>query len=148
MSKKEKKKASQKEELSGREKSLQNLKPFPKGVSGNPNGRPKKFTSILVNNGYKLSEVNDAIQNLLSLNESELEEVIDDDNATMLEKIIANALKRSYKRGSLFSLETLLSRVYGTPKQEVKTEVTIQPPLFPDMNSGDMKSIDPNEPET
>ena len=122
-------------ELSPREKSLANLKPFEKGTSGNPLGRPKKFTSLLINQGYKLSEVNDAIQNLLSMNEFELDQVFQDINATILEKTIASALRRSFKNGSLYSLETLLSRVYGQPKQEVKTEIQIQPPLFPDMNT-------------
>jgi hypothetical protein len=124
----------QKGELTPREKSNKNLEPFEKGVSGNPLGRPKKFTSILVQHGYKLSEVNDCIQNILSMNLEELETIFDDVNATILEKTIANALKRSLSKGSLYSLETLLSRVYGQPKQDVKAELIIQPPLFPDIN--------------
>jgi hypothetical protein len=123
-----------KSELTSREKSNNNLKPFKKGVSGNPKGRPKKFTSILLKDGYKLSEVNDCIQNMLSMNLDELQEVFDDERATILEKTIANALKRSLEKGSLYSIETLLSRVYGQPKQEVKAELQIQPPLFPDIN--------------
>jgi hypothetical protein len=129
------KKKNQTSDLTGRERSLLNLVPFEKGKSGNPLGRPKKFVSLLKDHGYKLSEVNDAIQTLLSMNEEELEEVFTDQNATILEKTIASALKRSLKNGSLYSLETLLSRVYGSPKQEVKQEIQIQPPLFPDLNN-------------
>ena len=43
-----------------------NLKPAQKGEVRNPNGRPRKFVSLLKEQGYKLSEVNDAIQVLLS----------------------------------------------------------------------------------
>jgi hypothetical protein len=135
------KKQTDKKGKTGREISNQNLKPFKKGQSGNPNGRPKKFVSLLKDQGYKLSEVNDAIQTLLSMNEEELSEVFEDQNATILEKTIASALRRSFKNGSLYSLETLLSRVYGSPKQEVKTEIQIQPPLFPDLNNDKDKKI-------
>jgi hypothetical protein len=34
-----------------------------------------------------------------------------------LEKTIANAMRKSLEKGSLYSIETLLSRVYGKPKE-------------------------------
>lgn len=113
----------------------ENLTPWPKGVSGNPNGRPKKWTSTLTAQGYKLSEINDCIQNMLAMNLAELKDVWDDQEATILEKTVANALRRGIEKGSLYSLETLLSRVYGQPRQDMKHEHTIQPPLFPDLNN-------------
>jgi hypothetical protein len=51
----------------------ENLKPFKKGEVANPNGRPRKYVSELRAQGYKLSEVNDAIQVLMSM-KSMLEE--------------------------------------------------------------------------
>lgn len=123
-------------EVTGKEKSLQNLKPFKKGdVRINRKGRPKKYVSLLKSEGYKVSEINDTIQILLQMNEEELEEVLDNDNANILEKTISKALLRSLKSGSLFNLETLFTRVYGSPKQEIKHEVEIQPPLYPDLNN-------------
>ena len=93
-----------------------------KGESGNPNGRPRKYVSLLKEHGYKLSEVNDTIQAMMAMSMDELKAVWDNNEATILEKTIANAMRKSIEKGSLYSIETLLSRVYGNPKQ--MTELT------------------------
>ncbi len=96
-----------------------------KGETANPNGRPKKFLSTLKEQGYKLSEVNDAIQVLMSMTIDELEEAYKNPNATILEKTVANALNKSLQKGSLYSLDTLMNRVYGKPKETVTQELNI-----------------------
>ena len=125
-----------------------NLIPFKPGQSGNPNGRPKKMVTLLKESGYKLSEINDTIQVMIAMNLDELKDVWDNKDATTLEKIVASALKKSIEKGSLYSLETLLSRVYGMPNQktdntnintniEIKAEFgskIIQPPSEPEVN--------------
>jgi hypothetical protein len=93
----------------------QNLKPFKKGEVANPNGRPKKYVSLLKESGYKLSEINDTIQAMMAMDMDELKSVWDNKHATILEKTIANAMMTSLKKGSLYSLETLLSRAFGNP---------------------------------
>ncbi len=75
--------------------------------------------------GYKKSEINDTIQAMMAMTMAELKEVWENPKATILEKTVANAMRKSLEKGSLYSLETLLSRVYGSPKQETQTEVRI-----------------------
>lgn len=83
----------------------------------NRNGRPKKYVTLLKEQGYKLAEINDTIQAMLSMDLDELKEVWQNPKATILEKTIANAMRKSLEKGSLYSIETLLSRVYGKPKE-------------------------------
>ena len=94
----------------------------------NREGRPRKYVSQLKEQGYKLSEVNDAIQALMSMDAEELKAVLDNPKATILELTIAAAMIKSLKNGSLYSMETLLTRVYGKPKeiQQVTTDSKIE----------------------
>lgn len=94
----------------------------------NREGRPRKYVSQLKEQGYKLSEVNDAIQALMSMDAEELKSVLDNPKATILELTIAAAMIKSLKNGSLYSMETLLTRVYGKPKeiQQVTTDSKIE----------------------
>lgn len=88
-----------------------------KGETHNPNGRPRKYVSQLKEQGYTLSQVNDSIQVLMSMDEAELKEVLSNPKATILEKTVAKAMVTSLNKGSLYSVDTLLSRVYGKPKE-------------------------------
>jgi hypothetical protein len=107
----------------------ENLKPFKKGsdVRRNVNGAPRKYVTLLKEQGYRVGEVNDAIQVMLSMTIEELGEVWKNPKATVLEKTIAAAIRKSIEKGSLYSIETLLTRVYGKPREsiDVKSEEKI-----------------------
>ena len=92
---------------------------FKPGTSGNPSGRPRKWVSTLKEQGYKLSEVNDALQVLLSMSYEELAQVWNDPNATALEKAVSKAIQTDMKKGKLDSIKILLSRVFGRPRNEI-----------------------------
>jgi hypothetical protein len=102
---------------------------FKKGQSGNPNGRPRKFVTTLKDIGYKRSEINDTIQAMLAMDKDELTDAMKNPKATILEMTVASAMKKSIEKGSLYSIETLLSRVFGMPKQEVEQTI-IERPIF------------------
>ena len=95
------------------------LKVLQKGETANPNGRPRKYVSLLKEQGYKLAEINDSIQALMSMTPKELEAVTKNPDATVLEMTVAKAIIKSMNNGSLYSMDTLLSRVYGKPKEQV-----------------------------
>jgi FAD synthase len=88
-----------------------------KGESGNPKGRPQKPVLQLKRAGYKLAEINDTIQTLMTLTLEELRVVWDNPASTLLERTIASAIRKSIEKGNLDAMETLLNRVYGKPKE-------------------------------
>ena len=105
-----------------------------KGQVLNPNGRPKKYITLLREQGYKLSEVNDTIQVMMAMDLEELKSVWENPKATILEKTIANAMRKSLEKGSLYSLETLMNRVYGKPKETVDNNIKTDEPIIITLN--------------
>jgi hypothetical protein len=105
-----------------------------KGQVLNPNGRPKKYITLLKEQGYKLSEVNDTIQVMMAMDLEELKSVWENPKATILEKTIANAMRKSLEKGSLYSLETLMNRVYGKPKETVDNNIKTEEPITITLN--------------
>jgi hypothetical protein len=105
----------------------QNLIPFKKGEDKRRNikGRPRKFILELKDQGYKLSEVTDTIEVLISRTEDELKDIYANTNSTVLEKVVSSAILKSIKRGDMASIETLLNRAYGKAKEKVEQEITI-----------------------
>jgi hypothetical protein len=105
---------------------MKNLVPFKKGDKNiNRNGRPRKFVTTLKEQGYKLSEVTDSIEVLISMTPDELQKIFDNPKSTVLEKVVASAIIKSIKQGDLNSIETLLNRAYGKPKEKMEADITI-----------------------
>ena len=95
------------------------LNRYEKGAAwkGNRNGRPRKYITELAPHGYKNAQVMDCIQVLMAMTAKELQEILKNEDSTVLERTLANALLKSLSKGSLYSVDTLLSRVYGKPKE-------------------------------
>lgn len=125
------------------EEGYKNLIPYKKGQTGNPNGRPRKFVCQLKEIGYTKQDINQTVQNMMGMTLSELKEIFEDDNCTILERTVANALNKSLSKGSLYSLETLISRVHGVPTQTVNQTIT-EYPIFPGIDL----NVDTNDSST
>lgn len=104
---------------------IENLKPFKKGQSGNPAGPPRKLVSQLSIIGYSKAEAANTINSMLAMTIDELKEVFEKKESTILEKTIANALKKSLEKGSLYSLDTLLSRTHGKPTEMLEVDANV-----------------------
>ena len=95
----------------------EDLIPFKKGFDPrrNMNGQPRKLISTFSEIGYTKREVNDCILNILAMTADEIKKVADNDDCTILERTIAKALLKGMEKGSLFNIETTLSRSIGMP---------------------------------
>jgi hypothetical protein len=80
------------------EEGYKNLIPYQKGQTGNPNGRPRKFVCQLKDIGYSKQDINQTVQNMMGMTLSELSEIFKDENCTILERTVANALNKSLSK--------------------------------------------------
>ena len=83
----------------------------------NRNGRPVKLTTKLNGIGYSNSQVSDTIKNILALNKSDVKDIEDNEAFTILERTIAKALLNDMSKGSLYTLDLLISRAFGKSKE-------------------------------
>jgi hypothetical protein len=116
--------------------SKEDLIPFKKGQSGNPNGRPKKIVTKLKELGYSKDDINQTYMNMCAMNRQELE-LIDKDKTgqyTIIEQIIAGSLVKAHDKNSLFNLETLVTRVHGKPKETLDNNIKTDEPIIITLN--------------
>jgi hypothetical protein len=97
----------QRESTEGRKRRLANLKPFQKGVSGNPAGRPKSLT---------LSE---AFRRQLS------QPVPGDEQGRTFAELIAVEMCQRAMTGDVAAAKEIADRTEGKPRQSVDVDMSI-----------------------
>jgi len=73
-----------------------------------------------VKKGYSLAQIRNRIKFIFRLNIDELKEIFIDPDTSVLEKIIANALKKDIEKGEMAALEKLLNRLFNISKTKAQ----------------------------
>jgi len=101
------------------------LKPFEKGESGNPNGRPKGAKNRSTIAKYWL-EVNQKLKNPLTNQEETMSQ----------EDLMTLALIKKAREGDVHAYKALMDSGYGAPLQQIEQTI-LEQPLFPDVQEND-----------
>lgn len=104
------------------------------GQTGNPNGRPRKLTTILSGHGLTSSQCADLISEMVLMTPAELQAIVADGNSTIIETIISAALLKSKDRATLYAIESLLTRSHGLPRPIPAQDSNNDEPIFLTMN--------------
>jgi glycerol-3-phosphate dehydrogenase len=104
---------------------VENLIPFQKGFDPRRNitGANRKVISAFIELGYKPKEIRDTYVILMAMTEAELQLICDNKECSVLERTVALSLLKGMQKGSLYNIETVISRAIGTPNQTA--DVTI-----------------------
>ncbi len=88
-------------------------KPWKKGKSANPNGRPKIPDDVKA--GRKLTDIEfeRACGKILFMSVEKLEELIEDENTNVLEALVARILEKGIKESSRVELNYFIERFLG-----------------------------------
>ncbi len=95
----------------------ENLRPWKPGVSGNIFGRPKKITTIIngLDVSYTKSEIRATISCIAALTRKEVNELLDNEDLTVLEVVICKAFKRAMKSSNYGAIKDLIELIADKP---------------------------------
>jgi hypothetical protein len=101
---------------------LKTLRPFVKGVSGNPKGRPKNPLALKNLKLMTKGEFSLLIHKLIDLKPEDLATF----KGTVLEMAMASAMQTAIKTGDFSRIQSLIERLFGKVKDEVSTDAVLK----------------------
>lgn len=96
-------------------KGTKNLKPYKKGQSGNPAGRPKGIINPIRQALKELTvdTYREVIEVVLTGNFAELQRIIDDPTTSVIQVGVAKAFAKAMKAGDYQTIERIAERIVG-----------------------------------
>jgi hypothetical protein len=107
------------------------LKPFPKGVSGNPDGRPKDPAELKALKKLTKGQLELLVYKILNSTPEELKGF----NKTVIELWLSSGAAKAIQAGDYNRLMQLLDRVHGKVKEQV--EISTPKPTIIRLRSGE-----------
>lgn len=95
---------------------------FKPGSSGNPTGRPTVPKAIRDMKKLNALELEQLVSTLFYANAQKVTEILADDNAPMIERIVAQILLGTLTTGHMVTFDQLLNRVIGKVRETIKHE--------------------------
>lgn len=102
-----------------------NLKPFPKGQSGNPGGKPKKDLAIKAFRETTYDQFIANLQKYGSLSREQMAEELRRPDATMFELMFGNIVASAAK-GDDRARQLLIDRLWGKVKENIDFNVRLK----------------------
>lgn len=95
-----------------------------KGVTGNPNGRPKRIYTVLKESGYSKEDIRDAFEEIGWQTIDDLEDIINDATKPVILKVIAKAFIKGAEKGDFRYVSEIIQHIVGKPKETIDATVT------------------------
>lgn len=100
------------------------LRPFPRGTSGNPAGRPRSLLTSV--------KVREIIGRLFLMPCRDVEAVANDESAPAGEAIVAAVMMRIFRDGDAIRFNALLDRAVGRVKDEIEIPESARERMSPE----------------
>jgi hypothetical protein len=103
-------------------------RPFPPGVSGNPNGRPKVPEEIKMARALNKLELERILNEFIYMTPDEMTTKIESGSATAIEAMVGAIILAAVKHGDQARLNFILDRLIGKVKEaiDISGQITLE----------------------
>lgn len=128
-----------------------NPKPFKKGESGNPKGKPPKIKTLLKKSGYTKDHIRMVFEESGWQTSEGLNKIIDDRTKPAIMHVVARAFMKAIANGDYRYVSEIMQQVIGKPKESMQVSGDPDNPFTGTILNitpvGDVKPLARNESE-